>query len=164
MLSRVTAQSADAAADTETRLHKMELAQASMRLELGATVSHDTVTAIAARIEAMEQAQNAALEALHEDIARFVSDNDERLAALEQGGATALSGDEILIAHAIEARLTELEQRDVAAEFETLRRRIDDRILSVESRSVRALEQMAETVSLIEKRYIDGEDDLAHSA
>jgi chromosome segregation ATPase len=164
MLSRVTAQSADAAADTETRLHKMELAQASMRLELGATVSHDTVTAIAARIEAMEQAQNAALEALREDIARFVSDNDERLAALEQGGATALSGDEILIAHAIEARLTELEQRDVAAEFETLRRRIDDRILSVESRSVRALEQMAETVSLIEKRYIDGEDDLAHSA
>jgi hypothetical protein len=122
------------------------------------------VTAIAARIEAMEQAQNAALEALREDIARFVSDNDERLAALEQGGATALSGDEILIAHAIEARLTELEQRDVAAEFETLRRRIDDRILSVESRSVRALEQMAETVSLIEKRYIDGEDDLAHSA
>ncbi|HRE46028.1 MAG TPA: hypothetical protein PKY87_18950 [Terricaulis sp.] len=75
-----------------------------------------------------------------------------------------LTGDELLIARAIEARLTELEQRDVAADFDSLRRRIETRISDVERSSVRALEQMANTIELIEKRYAEGEDAFSRSA
>lgn len=167
MLSRVTAQSADVAAQVEERMHKLEIALADVRLDATAQASasaNDVMQEIASRVDAFEQRQADALDALRADIAHFIDENDRRLAALEQDGVATLSGDEVLIARAIEARLTELEQRDVGADFETLRRRVEDRILGVERSSVRALEQMADTIALIERRYLDGEDDLAQSA
>ena len=141
MLSRVTAQSADAAAQAEERLQE-----------------------IAVRMDGFEQRQADALDALRADIAHFIDENDRRLGALEQNDAASPSDDDALIARAIETRLTELEQRDIGADFDNLRRRIEERILGVERSSVRALEQMAETISLIEKRYAEGEDSLAQSA
>ena len=57
----------------------------------------------------MDQRHTDALEALRAEIAHFLAENDLRLHQLEQGGATALSGDDMLIGRAIEARLTELE-------------------------------------------------------
>ncbi|HRP10864.1 MAG TPA: hypothetical protein PLK37_07515, partial [Terricaulis sp.] len=168
MLSRVSAQNADAAAQADERLHKLELAVADVRLEIaGAGDDGETaeiVLDIADRMAALERRQADALDGLRENIAAFIEENERRLSALEQGGVAALSGDEVLIAHAIETRLTELEQRDVGAEFEDLRRRIEERILGVERSSVRALEQMADTISLIEKRYSDEDEELARSA
>jgi len=168
MLSRVTAQNADVAAQADERLHKLELAQPDVRLEIVSNADEadtaEIVLDIADRMAALERRQADALDGLRESIAAFIEENDHRLSALEQGGVAALSGDEVLIAHAIEARLTELEQRDVGGEFETLRRRIEERIMGVERSSVRALEQMADTISLIEKRYADDAEDLARSA
>jgi hypothetical protein len=167
MLSRVTAQNADAAAQAEERLHKLELGLTDLRLDMtahAAAPAQDIVQAIAERLSELEQRQADTLDALRADIAHFIGENDRRLAALEQDGVTALSGDEVLIARAIETRLTELEQRDVGADFETLRRRIEERLLGVERSSVRALEQMADTIALIEKRYTEGEDAFARSA
>jgi predicted nucleic acid-binding Zn-ribbon protein len=167
MLSRVTAQSADAAAQTDERLHRIEIGMADMRLELVSAAAQpalDAVQDLAAQVDALEQRQAEALDALRADIAHFIGENDRRLRELERGGIAALSDGEVLIAHAIETRLTELEQRDVAAEFDTMRRRIEERILGVESRSIRALEQIAETVGLIEKRYLEDEQRLAQSA
>lgn len=167
MLSRVTAQNADVAAQTEERIHKLEVALADVRLDAAARAdasANEVMHEISSRVEALERRQGDALEVLRADIARFVEDNDRRIAALEQDGVATLSGDEVLIARAIEARLTELEQRDVGADFENLRRRIEDRILGVERSSVRALEQMADTIALIEKRYIESEDGLTQSA
>lgn len=168
MLSRVTAQNADVAAQAEERLHKLELGLTDLRLDIASVganaAAEEAIVDIAERMAGLERRQAAALEALHADIAAFIEDNDRRLGALEQGGVATLTGDEVLIAHAIEARLTELEQRDPGADFETLRKRIEDRLLGVERSSVRALEQMADTIALIEKRYSEGDEALAQTA
>lgn len=168
MLSRVTAQNADVAAQAEERLHKLELSLTDLRLDVSAQAhganTDEIVLDIAERMAALERRQAEALETLHTDIAAFIEENDRRLGALEQGGVATLSGDEVLIAHAIESRLTDLEQRDPSADFETLRKRIEDRLLGVERSSVRALEQMADTIALIEKRYSEGDEALAQTA
>ncbi len=157
-LTRVAAQNADAAAQLDERMTRLE--EAAQHNALAAAEE------IAARIESMDQRHTDALEALRAEIAHFLAENELRLHELEQGGATMLTGDELLITRAIETRLTELEQRDVAADFEALRRRIEARIGDVERSSVRALEQMAGTIQLIEKRYAEGEgeDPLSRSA
>lgn len=155
-LSKVAAQSADAAAQLDERMSRLE--QEAQDNALAAAEE------IAARIDSMDQRHTDALEALRAEIAHFLAENDLRLHQLEQGGATALSADDMLIGRAIEARLTELEQRDVAADFDALRRRIEARISDVERSSVRALEQMASTIELIEKRYAEDEDGFSRSA
>ena len=43
--------------------------------------------------------------------------------------------------------------------FAELRARIEDRILGVEQRNVRTLEQLSDTVALIELRFADGEEE-----
>jgi hypothetical protein len=60
---------------------------------------------------------------------------------------------------AIEQRLSELEDRDIGVAFAELRARIEDRILGVEQRNVRTLEQLSDTVSLIERRLLSDEQD-----
>ena len=75
-----------------------------------------------------EQRQEAAVEQLRGDIARFIDENARRLEALEQPAPPA-----------------------IADEFEALRRRIEERMLDVEQRSVRALEQVADTMAMLEK-------------
>ncbi|MGD9980528.1 MAG: hypothetical protein AB7H66_10530 [Hyphomonadaceae bacterium] len=97
----------------------------------------EDLIAIEQRIGAMESRQNEALETLRTDIVRFVTDNDRRLAALEH---------------------TEVDY-NLAAEFDALRRRVEERILGIEQRSVRTLEQVADTVQMLEERFTgrDGE-------
>jgi flagellar motility protein MotE (MotC chaperone) len=92
----------------------------------------------------LEDRQADALEALRESIARLVSENDRRLVAIE--GAA--------------------EPRDFAARLAEFRLQIHARILEVEQRSVRALEQLSQTVSVIEGRVASSESavDAARSA
>jgi len=141
MLNRVAAQAVENAAKTDERAHQIELALADLRLshiaaaEKGAP--EETVRAFEDRLLAMEQRQRQALETLRGDIARFVADNDRRLADLEAP-----------------------DERDLAAEFDVLRARIEERIIGVETRSIRTLEQVADTVAMIEQRFMQagGED------
>lgn len=170
MLGRVTAQSADSATQSEERLHKLELALADMRLEhisapqSGASPAHaEAITEITERMAQMEQRQFEAFETLRADIAHFIGENDRRLAALEHQSVPAFDAGDHLTAM-LEARLAALETRDVAADFEALRKRIDERVLNVEQRSVRALEQVSETVAVIEKRMLAGADRASKSA
>ncbi|MBN8607225.1 MAG: hypothetical protein J0L81_09930 [Caulobacterales bacterium] len=151
MIGRVSAQSADAAAQAQEGQHKLELMLADMRLEHlskqnepSAHAAEDMIAALNQRVMRIEDRQAAALEALRADIALFVEQNDARLAALERQPAATID-------------------YDVAGEFEQLRQRIEDRIMGVEHRSVRALEQVAETVAVIEKR-LSGENREVRSA
>lgn len=170
MLGRLTAQNADATTQSEERLHKLELAVADLRLEQFSTGETPAAAANAAeevqsmerRIADMERRQADVFEQLRADIAHFIGENDRRLAALESGPAPA--GDFAAFAEAVDARFEALEQRDLAAEFEKLRQRLDDRILGVEQRSVRALEQVADTVALIEQRFSHVAEAAAKSA
>lgn len=138
MLGRVTAQNADASTQSEERLHKLELALADLRLEtLSAPAETQNAApalqAIEQRMAELEQRQADAFEQLRDDVAHFIGVNDRRLAALENTEPA--------------------DGYDLASEFEALRRRMEERVLGVEQRSVRALEQVAETVAVIEQRF-----------
>lgn len=100
------------------------------------------LTELGDRLDAMEQRQTEALQTLRADIVRFVSDNDRRLAALESAEA----------------------DYNLAAEFDALRRRVEERILGVEQRSVRTLEQVADTVAMLEERFSGRQDGERQSA
>lgn len=153
MLGRLTAQSAEAASRSENRLSELEVALGDVRRkQADAGAANAAAEAVARRLAALEQGQADALDALRSDIARFVDENDARLAMLEQPSPLAEFAD------ALAVRLGELEQRDLGGAFEELRKRIEDRVLSVEQRSVRALQQVSETVALIERRFSLGED------
>jgi hypothetical protein len=95
----------------------------------------EAVALIEQRMGQMESRQGEALETLRTDIVRFVTDNDRRLAALEH---------------------TEMDY-NLAAEFDALRRRVEERILGIETRSVRTLEQVADTVQMLEERFMSGD-------
>lgn len=129
-LSRVSAQNSEA----EERLHKLELAV----VEGGAP---EAVQNIERRVAEFEQRQEAAVEQLRADIARFVDENARRLEALDQPAAPA-----------------------IAAEFDGLRQRIEERILDVEQRSVRALEQAADTMAVLEQRFNSDPETMLRSA
>lgn len=158
MLNRVATQSVETAAKMDERAHQAELAVADLRLNQIAVSESTTaadaangVLALEARLAAMEQRQSDMLHTLRNDIARFVGDNDRRLEALEQAGATpgaAIPGND-----------------DLIARFEELRERIEDRVHGVEVRSVRTLEQVIDTVATIEQRlFQSGQDAEAKTA
>lgn len=142
MLNRVAAQTVEGAAKIEERAHQIELAVADMRLQqlstADASAAAGAVQNLEQRLEALERRQNEAFDVLHADIARFIEDNTRRLAALE----TPALHDETLI-----------------AQFNELRLRVEDRIHGVEQRSVRTLEQVADTVAMIEQRFIQNGGD-----
>ncbi|MGQ0533616.1 MAG: hypothetical protein ACT4OF_13135 [Caulobacteraceae bacterium] len=174
MLGRVTSQSAEVAAKADERVHKLEVALADLKLDQFAArdkpvATPDDIAALQWRVSAVEQRQAAApppsvapeelaaieqrtgamethqleaLETLRADIVRFVSDNDRRLAALEK---------------------PEIDY-NLAAEFDALRRRVEERILGVEQRSVRTLEQVADTVAMLEQRFTGRQDGDRQSA
>jgi hypothetical protein len=175
MLNRVAAQSVETAQHADARAHQIEVALADLRLEVLSNVEASNTAAamqtlqermtaselrqvdatasalqtLHERMTAFELRQGNALEALRDDIARFVSDNDGRLEALENAPAPAAP------------------QGDLAAEFETLRSRIEERVLGVELRSVRTLEQVVDTVAILEQRLLGREpeeEDAAKSA
>jgi hypothetical protein len=134
MLGRLTSQNTDAAAQSEKRFAKLEKALAEVHLASVRDRNGDEAHALDARLQAFEDRHDTALEALRAEIRQFISENDRRLAAIERG---ELPGGE-----------------DLAAAFDTLRRRMDERVADVEQRSARALEQVADTVSLIERRLL----------
>jgi hypothetical protein len=172
MLGRVTTQNAETAAKADERVHKLEVAFADLKLDHLASrerpaATPDDVAALQWRVSAVEQRlaapangapeelsrlgermgqmetrQVEALEALRADIVRFVTDNDRRLGALEN---------------------PEIDY-NLAAEFDALRRRVEDRILGVEQRSVRTLEQVADTVAMLEQRFMGRPDEARESA
>ncbi|MGE0741439.1 MAG: hypothetical protein AB7O98_08860 [Hyphomonadaceae bacterium] len=169
-LGQVSKQSAELAAHNDERLQRIE---ASLKDIAGHTADAaaqaaapavDEVRALELRLARFEEQQLSAFEKLHAEVANFIGANDRRLAALEADDFGNVIDE---MAAAIDTRFTRLEQVDFLSEFEALRRRLDDRILGVEQRSVRALEQVAETVALIERRFAgqgDQEDALAQSA
>lgn len=98
--------------------------------------SPEEVAQLNRRLAAMETRQAEALEALRADIVRFVTDNDRRLSSIEH---------------------TEVDY-NLAAEFDGLRRLVEERILGIETRSVRTLEQVADTVQMLEERFMNRDD------
>lgn len=152
MLNRVAAQSVETSQRADERAHNVELALADLRLEVFANAENNNASAavqtLNERMIAFELRQSSALDGLREDIARFVADNDRRLEGLETRTPEPASG-------------------DLATEFETLRTRIEERVLGVELRSVRTLEQVVDTVALLEQRLLGAgadEDEAAKSA
>jgi hypothetical protein len=121
----------DDLAALQSRVNAIEL-----RPDAPAGVSPEAIVVLDQRMGVMERCQAESLEALRADIVRFVSDNDRRLAALEH---------------------TEVDY-NLAAEFDGLRRRVEERILGIEQRSVRTLEQVADTVQMLEERFMGGDD------
>lgn len=132
MLSELRAQQADSAAQAEQRL---------LRLEADAGAPHGADSAaldeIEQRMAEMERRQAHAFEAMRADIEAFVADNASRLETLEAAA--------------------DAPPYDLASEFQDLRQRIEDRVLGVEQRSVRALEQLAETMEVLERRFTGGD-------
>lgn len=70
-----------------------------------------------------------------------------------------------------ELRLAALENADVAAEFVTLRERMEERHVALEARTARALDQLTRTIALLSKKFAlegdgdaSGADDLAQTA
>lgn len=163
MLGRVSTQSAETETQTQDRIHKLEVGFADLRLGQLAAADHadkasiETIAIINARITEMEQRSSSALEDLHAQIKAFVAGHERRLGTLESAPAPVLP--EAPFAQ-IEARLDELELRDFGAEFIELRRRIDDRILGLEQRSISALERVCDSVAMIEQRLAHPDDDL----
>ena len=146
LLNRVAAQTGETAAKTEERVHAMEMALADVRLDhiAGVSAERDSaqqmVLTLQARVAEMETTQVNAIHTITTEIARFIEDNDARLAALEGPRDT---------------------DRDLAAAFEALRRRAEERIIGVEQRSVRMLEQVADTVAMIEERFVATQREIA---
>lgn len=179
MLNRVAAQGLETQQRADERAHQIEVALADLRLEMLSNVESNATTAtiqalqerivatelrqanaieavrsslesaaptravetLQERMTAFELRQSSALETLRDDIARFVADNDKRFEALETRGPSP-------------------DARDLAGEFETLRARIEERVLGVELRSVRTLEQVVDTVAILEQRLLNaGADD-----
>lgn len=142
VLSRLTAQNAESARRVDERLGEMEAALSALRAGQSAEDAAAAVRLVEQRVVELEHRQAAALQTLRADMARFVAENERRLNALEQdddGG-------------------------DVAAAFEALRERIEERVVGVEQRSVRALEQVADTMAVLEQRFLGGADAQTQSA
>jgi hypothetical protein len=104
-----------------------------------------TIRDVEQRIRAFEERQDAAIQRLHGDIARFVDEQTRRLEAVEQAASQP-------------------QDFDLAAEFATLRRRVEERILGAEERSVRALEQAAGAMAVLEQRLHVAPEEIRQSA
>jgi hypothetical protein len=162
--NRVETMAAEVPGQSE-RLHAVELSVADLRLSHLAAASasvdeaSEAVLAVRARVAELEERQTDAFHRLRNDISQFIADNERRLAQLEEA-APDLAAPFM----AIEQRLAELEQHDVGVVFAELRARIEERVLGVEQRNVRTLEQLSETVALIERRFSDDDERAARSA
>jgi hypothetical protein len=133
IVDRLSAQTADSASHAAERLQDVEIAIADLSVKQ-ASGAHDVVAALTKDMLDAEQRHSRALDALRRDIALFLDDSDARLAKLE----TAHAG-------------------DLSQEFTALHQSVEDRLAEAERRSVRALEQVMETVSLISRRFNSGE-------
>ncbi len=136
MLGRLAAQQAEVATLSEERLQRLEA-----RSGEAAEPSSSALHAIQQRMADMEARQTQGLDRLRAEISRFITDNEVRFEAIERGIATPQLAD------------------DHTQAFDELRRRIEERLLGVEQRSVRALEQVADTMAVLEQRFSHGEDE-----
>jgi hypothetical protein len=136
IVDRLSAQTADTAAHAAERLQDIEIAVADLSVKQ-ASGAHDVVAALTKDMLDAEQRHSRALDALRRDIALFLDDSDARMAKLE----TTKGG-------------------DLAQEFSALHQNVEDRLAEAERRSVRALEQVMETVALLRRRFNadDGRD------
>lgn len=130
-----SAVSAQALGALESRVGAVERLHTNKAQDAGGP-SPEEVAHLTHRLAAMESRQAEALETLRADIVRFVTDNDRRLASLEQAEV----------------------DYNLAAEFDGLRRRVEERILGIETRSVRTLEQVADTVQMLEERFLSRDE------
>ena len=126
----------------ESRVSAMERLHATGLVENSTGAAPNEIVELEQRLRVMETRQTEALDTLRADIARFVSDNGRRL--------TALEAPEV--------------DYNLAAEFDALRKRVEDRILGIEQRSVRTLDQVADTVAMLEQRFMDRQDGDRQSA
>lgn len=131
LLTRLSAQGADAAAQSDDRLGELERDLADLSDQAPAA-------ALGARLANLEQRQADALDSLRADITQVLGANNRRLAALEDG--------------------------DFAADFQALRQRVEERLVEAERKSVRALEQVMETVALIGRKLTGADDARAPAA
>jgi hypothetical protein len=140
IVDRLSAQAADTASHTAERLQDVEIAIADLSVKQ-ASGAHDVVAALTKDMLDAEQRHARALDALRRDIALFLDDSDARMAKLEagQGG-------------------------DLTQEFTALHQNVEDRLAEAERRSVRALEQVMETVALLRRRFNAGEGQDAKTA
>jgi|CXWL01.1.fsa_nt_gi hypothetical protein len=142
-LSRISGDSASAAGHAEGRLVKLETAAR------GAERVAAKINSAEGRIAEIEARQGEAFEQLRADIARFVEQQETRLAAIEANDPAARLE---ALAALIEAR-SPTSMPDFAAEFDLLRQRIEMRLHDMDDRSVRTLEQVGETIALLEQRF-----------
>ncbi|GAM97446.1 DNA double-strand break repair Rad50 ATPase [alpha proteobacterium U9-1i] len=129
VVDRLSAQGADASVETAERLQDVEVAIAELRLQQ-ASGAHEMTAALTERMREAELRQVDALETLTADIARFLNDNHARISAVEN----------------------KLGDPAMNAELQTLRDRVEERLADAERKSIRALEQVMETVALISRR------------
>jgi hypothetical protein len=136
----------------ELKILQSEAADAQ-RLEAQA----EALGAIQSRLSDLEDRQAEGLQRLRNDIGAFIADNERRLALLEDADPAMAAAP----LAALEQRLAELEGHDIGVAFAELRARIEERVLGVEQRNVRTLEQLSDTVALIERRFSAGDDSRA---
>jgi hypothetical protein len=101
----------------------------------------DALEELRRKLAALEQRHVDGVEALRVDFVQFVGANQRRIEAMKNAPPP------IPAARGL--------GRDVASEFEVLRRSIEQRMQGVETRSVRAMEQVSDTVALIERKLSD---------
>ncbi len=137
VLSRFSEQSAEAATQAVERLQRLETSMLDWQAKaVCADETQDQLASIQQRVLDMEERQSSALELLRDQITDFMRSNEQRLAVLETIAEANVHND----------------SREVAADLVVFRTSIEDRIMGLESRSVRALEQIGDTIVLLEKR------------
>jgi chromosome segregation ATPase len=145
VLSQFTAQSADAAVQSDERLQRLEAAVLDWRS--GETVSNEALSQLniaRQRLAEIERQQAAAMDSLRGQVEEFARANDRRLTVLETIAESSPTAP----------------NRDLSREFDIFRSLWEDRVQALESRSMRALEQVGETLAMLERR----EDAVARSA
>ncbi len=155
-LGLLASESVDTAAQLGERQHSLELTLVELGQRASAAeAGGETVAGIGQRVDTLDRRQTDAFETLRADIATFVGENNQRLELLER------DGDAAGLTARTETRLAELEQCDLAGQFAALRQRIEERMLGVEQRSVRMLEQVVESIALVERRFSQGDEPAA---
>lgn len=125
----------------DERLGEIEVA--AERLHELAQGQAEALASVEARIAAWEERQADAFEVLRDGLAQFISENERRFAALEAGST--------------------LDQA-IAGEIDAMRARVEARVGEIEQRSVRALEQVADTMAILEQRFMHAREDQTRTA
>ncbi len=155
ILTRLAAQQSEGAEMSDDRLRL--IAQAIAELEQSQNTEAAVAAALERRLAELEARQSGAIETLGLDLSIAFGEHSRRLEAVE----SANHAGPILesVAALLERRLAEFEPPDFAAAFEALRQRVEERVLDMERRSVRTLEQVSETVALLEQQFLSGDED-----